>query len=110
VNPLEAFVLSLSGILVVLLLTSMFTILNNGLSANTDEQDLNNILIIHARGINTGALFNASYEPGHNGTLVISETSISLNNASRSNPGLAIIECDYNSLIISNGGVECSNH
>jgi hypothetical protein len=102
--------MALSGVLLMLLLTLLLSTLNESFNQSINEQELNNLLLLHKQGLITGAKFNIEYKPIINGTLIINQESVTLNNASRPNNGLALITCYYESLLITNEGLSCLNH
>lgn len=106
-NPIETFVLVLSGLLILTISVTFIDEITNARTKTINQADLINIINIYEHGLNLNAPFNATYKPHINGTLVITSDSITLNNESRPYTGLGFIDCDYDLLIINEGGVSC---
>jgi len=110
VNPLEVFILAFSGVLVLTLVSNFVTELTITRVAVNDEVDLINVVNIYERGYILNASFNTTYNPSRNGTLIITSELIMLNNATKPNNGLSLINCDYDILIIRESGLSCLKH
>jgi len=106
-NPYEIFIIALSGALIILLVNNFLTELRTIKLSTTDEIDLLNLLNIHSDGLNSKSEFNATYKPVNNGTLEVTSELIRLNNATRPNPGIQELKCDYNTIMISKGEFKC---
>lgn len=105
-NPFESFIIIISGLLLIGLITHFLNELRiiEGLN---DKVDLTNIISIRNHALLINASFNLVYKPINNGSLMINETSIKLNNEIMKNNGAESINCDYDLIIINEGGFTC---
>jgi hypothetical protein len=104
-NSIESIIIVFSSILLIVMLGLFIKNFSN--SSLREEIDILNLLNIYNAGLNTHALFNATYIPISKGFLNVSDDFIFLNNVSRINNGLKKIECNYSILIINNEGIIC---
>ena len=106
-NPLEGFIIVFSGILLVVLLSLFINDVRNLGTVVSDRQDLINVINIYNRGVYINASFSIIYTPLRAGFINITPDFIYLNNASAGNPGMNLVSCGYDKLIISEEGVSC---
>ncbi len=106
-NPFEMMIIALSGVLIVILLKNFLFELMTNKDAENDRIDLMNIIDIYKEGMWLNASFNVSYKPSRSGFLNITQGAISLNNVSATNPGISPVNCSYDLLVITNGGIKC---
>ncbi len=109
-NPIELIVIATAGILIVTLMSNFLTSIKNIKTTANNEIDLLNIINIYENGLNTNASFNTTYKPSINGTLIINEQNITLNNATRKNNGMKNQNCNYNIIKINESGASCLNN
>ncbi|HLE06978.1 MAG TPA: hypothetical protein VI790_06495 [Candidatus Nanoarchaeia archaeon] len=106
-SPIELSVVIISSVLVTLLLLSFLNDLMLVKKSANDERDLVNVLLIYSNGVSNGVNFSVNYKPLRDGFLEVTASEVFLNNKSRSNPGISLVNCSYDVMLINGSGVFC---
>ncbi len=106
-NPFEMIVAAIAGVLVLIFLKEFLFMIISERGTEADRIDLQNIIDIYREGLLLNSSFNISYKLSHGGVLNITSGKVRLNNVSCANPGFSEINCTYDSIKISEEGLEC---